>query len=139
MAKKLNPRQSAYCRARAKGLTQEESLKLSGYTCVGGSARALGSKMDKSVNICQQIQQEKVNLFNVHSVNPEWVIKSLCEIARNGELESNKVRALELIGKTFAMFITKEQTEDITDKATTGDLRRSIGSAMDYMEKGQEN
>ena len=139
MAKKLNPKQLAYCRARAKGLTMEISMTKAGYICVGMTARSIGSRLETNANIREQIEQEKANLFNIHHINPEWVIKALCDIARNGELESNKVRAIELIGKTLAMFISREQIEDITEKATTGQLRQSIGSAMEYIKKAQEN
>lgn len=44
--------------------------------------------------------------------NAGWVLEKITEIAERGKSENNRVKALELLGKHFAMFVDRQSLEN---------------------------
>ena len=134
--RKINPiRKAKLKQALLKGTNVKQALKDAGYS--DNTAHH-----STTLNVVQCCFSEIAQRFKESDLTIDFVLKGVFDTIQKaidkGD-NSTAMRGYELLGKKLAIWITKEQTEDITDKATTGDLRRSIGSAMDYMEKGQEN
>lgn len=91
----------------------EQSMMKSGYRCKGVSARNTGHNLEEKTYIKQQIERERLTIFDKSKITPEYVLEGLNKIAQEGEQESNKVRAYELIGKYMAMFIDKKEQKNI--------------------------
>jgi len=130
---KLNKRELAYCYWRARDNTMEEAMPKAGYKCRGDNARSWGSRLEKKPNIQEEIQKEKLNIFDKSCITVEYVLgnlKHLAEVARN---EADKIRATELLGKYLAMFTEKQEvtTIDKQDNQFSLDRLAKIKSASE--------
>ncbi len=56
------------------------------------------------------IQERVRELLNIYT-SPEYVKSKLHELSNESERDSDKIRATELLGKTHALFIDKNETE----------------------------
>ena len=134
--RKINPIRKAKFKASIlKGNSVRQSLKDAGY-------KDNTAHHSTSLYVVKCCMGELAQRFSQTDLTVEFVLKGILDTIQRSNKKKDNSTALQgykLFGQTLAMFITKEQTEDITDKATTGDLRRSIGSAMEYIEKAQEN
>ncbi len=68
-------------------------------------------KLLKNTSVKEAIDQEFKRIMDQYEFTERDVYKGLGEIARNGQQESNKVRAWELIGKALSMF--KDNTVNV--------------------------
>lgn len=88
-------------------------MNMAGYTCVGLAATSTGSRLESNANIKERIEHEIANIFDKNIITNEYILENLNSIAINGENESNRLRAIELLGKHLAMF-----TDNINNKET---------------------
>lgn len=124
-SKELNKRQKAYCYYRARNNTMEVSMTKAGYTCRGLSARNTGVKLEKNAYIQIQIEKERLTIFDKSKVTEESILENLTNISLYGEVEANRVRATELLGKYLAMFKEHQITEDLDKPFDFGQFRKS--------------
>jgi hypothetical protein len=107
--RKLNKRQLAYCYWRARDCSMEEAMIKAGYRCKGVSARNVGVKLEKNAYIVEQIEKERLTIFDSSKITTEYVLEGLNNLAQNAVKEDTRVRAFELLGKYLAMFKDKLQ------------------------------
>ncbi len=130
----LNTRHELFCQARARGLDQTASYIAAGYKApqAKGNASTLAKKDAIRARIAELIRaQEKKTIQNV-ALTEEWIIGRLKSISdATSDPASEKwnpaaaSRALELLGKTLAMFT--DRIDQTTRKAaaelhSTGEL-----------------
>jgi len=99
-------------------------------------------RMLTNASFLNALTQERERITASDMISVDKIILNILEDRHLARLKDDisTMRACDdLLGKTLAMFISREQIENITEKATTGQLRQSIGSAMDYIKKAQEN
>ena len=101
------------------------SAEAAGYS-TGPSAAAMGSRLLKY----ESVQAEITRLHNLHHAEEKidrlYVLNGLYELAENATRDSDRIRALELLGKTLRMFVD-HVTHDITQlEEFTLDQLRSL-------------
>lgn len=111
MSKELNKRQLAYCYHRARDNSMEESMTKAGYTCVGGSARSVGSQLETNADITKQIDNERLNIFDTNKVNLEYLIEKTNEIALKSKHDSNRLRAIEILAKLKGLWVDRQDID----------------------------
>jgi len=111
MANKLNKRQQAYCYYRARDYTIEQAMSKAGYTCKGDIARSVGSHLEQNSNITQEIERERLNIFDVKKIDLEYLTEKANEIAQNSKQDANKLRALEILAKLKGLWVDKAQID----------------------------
>jgi len=105
------------------------SAEAAGYS-TGPSAAAMGSRLLKY----ESVQAEITRLNNLHHAEEKidrlYVLHGLYELAENATRDSDRIRALELLGKTLRMFVDHIETtvtHDITQlEEFTLDQLRSL-------------
>ena len=129
--RKLNKRELAYCSWRARDNSMEVSMVKAGYTCKGASARSWGSQLETRLNIQAQIQKNRLNIFDKKLITEEYVLESLKNLAETSVHESDRIRAIELLGKYLSMFTDKIETNFLDDKDKE-EIRNRLPSLFEY-------
>lgn len=135
MANRINPiRKHKLKQGLLRGKSITRSMKDAGYK----KSTAHRSSMNKSVKICIQELKEQ---FKASDITIEMVLGNLLEdrllALKKGDL-SVVVRVDELLGKTLAMFITRNETDLNIEKASGKELRSGLSGAMDYIRQAQD-
>ena len=68
----------------------------------------------KDVEVQAEIERMRAKTERAETVTRAYVIAGLQDIAENGETESNRVRALELLGKTVGAFTEQVDVQHST-------------------------
>ena len=76
------------------------------------TARQQGSRLLTDVDISRAIAQGQRELAERTQANETFIVAELVEIATNGEKTSDRIRALELLGKRIGMWTPQESVED---------------------------
>ena len=115
--KPLNPRQQAFCRnVVTNGGNATKAYEDAGYSSNGANVSA--SKLLANPSVKAEIASIRDDLEIAATVDRAYVITKLRNFAENGEKESNRIKATELLGKTLRMFVEKvdvQHTAEITE------------------------
>jgi len=76
------------------------------------NARFQASRLLADANISQRIEEEFKALLAQYKLNEDDVLAGIGQIAKDGTVEANRLRAYELAGKACGLF--KEQTVNVT-------------------------
>lgn len=105
----LNDKQKAFCREYVKDFNATQAAVRSGYS--EKTANRIASRMLSKVDIQKYIEQLKQELTKDTKVTVEWIAEQLTDIAIQSERDSDRIKALELLGKYKAMFTEKSKVE----------------------------
>lgn len=105
----LNDKQKAFCREYVKDFNATQAAVRSGYS--EKTANRIASRMLSKVDIQKYIEQLKQDLTKDTKVTVEWIAEQLTDIAIQSEKDSDRIKALELLGKYKAMFTEKQKVE----------------------------
>ena len=86
------------------------------------TAKQQGSRLLTNVDVSRAIAQGQLELAERTQANETFIVAELVEIATNGEKTSDRIRALELLGKRIGMWTPQEAANDsIPDTSTLKD------------------
>ena len=105
----LNDKQKAFCREYVKDFNGKAAAIRAGYR--ERSAEVQASRMLSNVKAQQYIDQLKQDLTKDTKVTVEWIAEQLTDIAIQAEKDTDRIKALELLGKYKAMFTDKQKVE----------------------------
>lgn len=132
-----NPKHEAFAQALAKGSPLLAAYVLVGYRPNAPSATRLAKRV-KIVNRVNEILvrkdntmlREEVQAANSAAVNKGWVMQRMVREAETGEYASERIRALELLGKELGMFINRSVSVDISADFANLDNAEAILAAV---------
>lgn len=132
-----NPKHEAFAQAIAKGTPLLSAYILAGYKEDAPNATRL-AKHDKVVNRVNEILTRRDNLLtgqevkaaNAAGVSKTWVMQRMVREAENADRASERVRALELVGKELGMFINRSVSVDISADFANLDNAEAILQAV---------
>ncbi len=102
--KPLNMRQLGFCRnVVSNGGQATKAYEDAGYS--GNGANGAASRLLANVSVQAEIARLERELEIESSVDRAYVVTKLRNMAENGEKETNRLRATELLGKTLRMFV----------------------------------
>jgi len=76
------------------------------------TAKQQGSRLLTNVDVSRAIAQGQRELAERTRANETFIVAELVEIATNGEKTSDRIRALELLGKRIGMWTPQEAAND---------------------------
>lgn len=102
----LNIREDRFCLAVANTGNKYKAFDIAGYEAkTQGSKAACVSRLLKRPEIKERIKEITAELMLVHGVTEDRILANLADIAFNkGNAKADRNRALELLGKSKAMF-----------------------------------
>ncbi|MBC8484999.1 MAG: terminase small subunit [Bacteroidetes bacterium] len=137
---RVSKRKKAFIYYKARGYNNADSIIKAGYKVKNRmSAYALGFKYAQKVEIKKLIETEKVKVYEKNRVTEDYIIDLLDDIARNGKVEANRVRATELLGKTKAMFTDKLESKTTISMEEELDLRKLANNYTQDIVSRREN
>ena len=104
---RLTPRMARFARECVASGNAAASVRSAGYTASGATAQ--GVRLLAKVSVQAEIARLRELQDVEAAVDRTWVVNRLRYFAENGEKESNRLRATELLGKTVGLFV--EQVE----------------------------
>ncbi len=107
--RKLSPRRLAFAKEYVRLGNGTVTAKNAGYS--ENSAYNEANRLLKNDDVVAEIERIRAKAERAETVTRAYVTAGLQDIAENGDMESNRVRALELLGKTLRMFVDVEQVE----------------------------
>lgn len=102
------------------------------------AAHACGSRLLKSAKVSAYIKARKAQLHSENQLDQAYVRRNLQAIADNGKVESNRVRALELLGKDLGMWkenlsintaVFQNFGQEILSKLASNDIQHVVVDA----------
>jgi len=105
----LNEKQKAFCQEYVKDFNGTQAAIRVGYR--KRSAEVQASRMLSNVKAQQYIEQLKQDLTKDTKVTVEWIAEQLTDIAIQAEKDSDRIKALELLGRYKTMFTDKQKVE----------------------------
>ena len=121
MPKTYNPIKKDIIKAQLlQGKSAREALKIAKY----GRGHIQRSTSNKIVKDCiDEIRQE----FKLSDVTPEYIISQITHLAKTSPKHSDRLKALELLGRFRALFTDKQQVNaDITTQEGKAIIDRYI-------------
>ncbi|MFA6071397.1 MAG: hypothetical protein WC810_22705 [Janthinobacterium sp.] len=107
------------------------------YKCSSDrSASVLGSRALQKLD-----KVDSSKLKAIAGVTPEWVIERLKEHALSSKSASDRIRSLELLGKTLALFRERNITENISENKpeTIDDLNSQFRALIQERESNSSD
>jgi len=121
----LTQREKRFCDAWMRHGNATRAIRQAGYQCANdNSAACLGSQMLNKEHIVEYIA--RATWPGVEAITPAYIMEAIHLEAVTAEHAGSRVRALELLGKTFAMFIEKHQHEH--ERHGDADMVRDIAA-----------
>jgi phage terminase small subunit len=99
----LTARQTAFAREYANSGNGTQSAIAAGYAVSGAHQEA--HRLLKNAEVNKEIQRLQTQAHAETKADQAFVIRRLMHFATNAEVESNAVRATELLGKHLRMFV----------------------------------
>ena len=109
-SQKLSPKQERFVAEYLIDLNATAAYKRAGYKGQGRSAENAASRLLGNVGVQEAIQVARQRLQQKSELSAQWVLdhlKTEAERVGEGSSHSARVKAVELIGKTFALFVDK--------------------------------
>ena len=132
---RITARQIAFADDVTSGMTLTQAYKNNYDTSksknetVWSNACSLASNKKVQARIQENYARMDDNRSNIEARRREYVLVGLQKEAEQAETDGARIRALELLGKTIAMFTDGIQTDDVTDKTAT-ELEQEIKSKL---------
>ena len=111
--RRLSPRRLAFAKEYVRLGNGTVAAKNAGYS--ENSAYNEANRLLKNDDVVAEIQRIRAKTERANTVTRAYVIAGLQDIAENGKTESNRVRALELLGKTIRLFVDRIETHTTLD------------------------
>ena len=109
MAVLNNPRHELFAQLVVSGKSLTESFVSAGFS--KGNATSCARRLSRNEQVRTRIAELQTVAAQVAitraTIDRDWVLSGLREIAENGESEGARVRALELCGKELGMFVDR--------------------------------
>ena len=104
------------------------------------TARQQGSRLLTDDDVIRAIAQGQRELAERTQANETFIVAELVEIATSGEKTSDRIRALELLGKRIGMWTPQESVEDsIPDTSALKDWTiAQLVAGIEVMKREQE-
>ncbi len=135
---KLTPRQERFCQAMASGADSGTAAAIiAGYS--ESSAHVQAHENIKNPKIISRIAELGKDALAGHGVTADKIIGMLLESAQSKDIaDGARVRAMELLGKTLAMFkdVHIDETEEMDEESLVAavlgdyDLAATLAKAM---------
>ena len=105
------------------------------------TARQQGSRLLTDVDVPRAIAQGQRELAERTQANETFIVTELVEIATNGEKTSDRIRALELLGKRIGMWTPQEAANDsIPDTSALKDWTiAQLVAGIEVMKREQQS
>lgn len=110
---KLNKRQKRFCDFYIETLNATQSAIDAGYS--PKTARSIGYENLTKPYIQEYIQKHLKKKENDRIMSQDEVLERLTMLGRNAESDKDKLKALELMGKRYAVFTEKQLVENVND------------------------
>lgn len=132
-----NPKHELFAKELARGINYSQAYRNAGYE----DNRASASRLRNAPHVAQRVdqllqqkdnmlQREAVQAVNAAAVSKSWVMKRMVREAENADRASERVRALELVGKELGMFINRSVSLDISADFANLDNAEAILAAV---------
>lgn len=115
----LNARQDAFVRTYVKnGGNGSKTARDVGYSAAGGADRTHAARLLANGNVQAAIEKETVKFIKAADLTPQDIVDGLlAEAGLNGKKpkdshSGSRVRSLELLGKTFALFADRQVIDE---------------------------
>ena len=127
--KKLTEKQRLFAEAYVMGLSEQEAVRAAKYKMASDDnwrrdAYRLAKLNMKNGKVRNYIELLREQMASSLVVDKLYVVEKLKNLAENGETENIKIKALELLGKTFSMFTDKVETK--TESSDPAELMRRV-------------
>lgn len=112
MSQPLNPKQLKFVELYLAGNSAKQAYIGAGYAARGNAAETNAARLLRKAQVKAAIDLARTNAAEKHNLTAEWVLAGLKrEAEREGEGSSHaaRVKAYELIGKTFGMFVDRQE------------------------------
>ena len=124
--RRLSPRRLAFAKEYVRLGNGSKAAKNAGYS--ENSAYNEANRLLKNDDVVAEIERMRAKTERAETVTRAYVVAGLQDIAENGETESNRLRALEILGKAINMFreqVDVQHTMDTTplEEFTVPELR----------------
>jgi hypothetical protein len=106
----LPPRRDRFVNEYLHDMNATRAAIRAGYS--PHTARQQGSRLLTDVDVNRAIAQGQRELAERTEANEAFIVAELVEIAVNGQKTSDRIRALELLGKRIGMWEPQEATND---------------------------
>ena len=105
----LNEKQKAFCQEYVKDFNATQAGIRAGYS--KKTADRIASRLLGKVEVKTYIDQLKQNLTKDTKVTVEWIAEQLTDIAIHADKDTDRIKALELLGRYKTMFTDKQKVE----------------------------
>lgn len=128
---RITNRQIAFARDVVGGATLTDAYKNNYDTSnskdqtIWSNACVLASNPKVKAKIQELYAEQDMDRSNIEARRREYVLKGLQVEAETAETDGARIRALELLGKTIAMFSDKEESDN-EDNRTADELEQEI-------------
>lgn len=111
----MNAKQEKFCRLYITSLNVSDAAKKAGYN------PTTGYKLMKQPEIKAYIADQLEEIKNDQIAEVQEILEMLTAINRDEKAElKHRIKAAELLGKTYGIFRTKEQPQNLTTVIITG-------------------
>ena len=110
-------KQERFAREYIRTGNATKAAKNAGYS--EATAKQAGHRALTNVDVAARIMELRAEAYEAADLTPELLLKSLMHEAVNAREGGTRVRALELIGKTMAMFVDVRQDDTRTQSTDT--------------------
>lgn len=134
----LNPRQLKFVeRYLATGVATDSYLE-AGYRCSRASAEASAARLLAVPEVQAALAQARDKAAETLELSAEWTIQRMMAEAQDrgpGSTHSARVRALELLGRTFGLFPTSHEHSGPKGKPISVNLTGLSDDALDTLDR----
>jgi len=136
---RISPRRQRFVEEYLADLNATQAAIRAGYS--RHTAKQQGSRLLTNVDVSRAIAQGQLELAERTQANETFIVAELVEIATNGEKTSDRIRALELLGKRIGMWTPQEAANDsIPDTSTLKDWTiAQLVAGIEVMKREQES
>ncbi len=106
-------RRKLFAREYIRTGKQRDAAIAAGYA--PGSADVQGSRLMKSPIVIAEVQRLEILRDAEEKIDRMYVLKGLYDMAEEADRDSDKIRALELLGKSLGMFVDQVETHTTHD------------------------
>jgi hypothetical protein len=132
-----NPRHELFAQLVVSGKSLTESFLSAGFS--QGNAASCARRLSRNEQVRTRIAELQSVAAQVAitraTIDRDWVLSGLREIAENGESEGARVRALELCGKELGMFVDRTDHNFQFNGDLTQFSAEQIDSILEQIEK----
>jgi phage terminase small subunit len=106
-------RRKLFAREYVRAGNQLQAAIAAGYA--PGSADVQGSRLMKRPGVVAEVQRLEALRDAEEKIDRMYVLKGLYDMAEEADKDSDKIRALELLGKSLGMFVDQVETHTTHD------------------------